>query len=84
MSKIKLYIANINFKATEAELKELFAQVGEVTEAIIIKDRLTNRSRGFGFVTISDEAKAKEALAKFNGFEFQGRNLVVNEARPRT
>lgn len=81
MSK-KLFVGNLDWGTTDEELKEAFAQYGEVEEAIIIKDKFSGRSKGFGFVTfiiIEDAYKAIEAL---NDTEFRGRKIVVNEARP--
>ncbi|GIV34925.1 MAG: RNA-binding protein [Chitinophagales bacterium] len=79
---MNIYIANINFRAKEEQLQELFQQYGEVTSVKIITDRETGRSRGFGFVEMPNDAEAREAISKLNGVEFQQRNLVVNEARP--
>ncbi|MEJ1238419.1 RNA-binding protein [Chryseolinea sp. T2] len=81
---MNIYVANIPFKATDAELKELFEQHGEVASAKIVIDKMTNRSRGFGFVEMTDGNAAKEAINDLNGAEFQGKSLVVNEARPKT
>jgi RNA recognition motif-containing protein len=81
---MNIYVANIPFKASEDELKELFEQHGDVTSVKIIMDKLTNRSRGFGFIEMSDSTSAKEAIDELNGFSFQGKELVVNEARPKT
>ena len=81
---MNIYVANIAFKASEADLKELFEQHGEVSSAKIVMDKLTNRSRGFGFVEMSDSTAAKEAINNLNGADFQGKALVVNEARPKT
>jgi RNA recognition motif-containing protein len=80
---MNIYIANINFRAQEEQLKELFQQYGEVSSVKIVTDRETGRSRGFGFVEMPNDAEGKEAIAKLNGVEFQQRNLVVNEARPQ-
>ena len=81
---MNIYVANISFKASEDELKELFEQHGDVTSAKIIMDKLTNRSRGFGFVEMADGESAKQAINELNGYNFQGKELVVNEARPKT
>lgn len=81
---MNIYVANISFKASDGELKELFEQHGEVTSAKIIMDKLTNRSRGFGFVEMADGASAKQAISELNGYNFQGKELIVNEARPKT
>lgn len=80
MSK-KLYVGNLTYDTTEDDLVELFQSYGEVQSAQIIIDRETNRSRGFGFVEMADGAEA--AAEALNGQDFRGRNLTVNEARPR-
>lgn len=77
-------MANIPFRATEAELRGLFEQFGEVSSAKIILDKFTQRSRGFGFVEMADDESAQSAISQLNGSEFMGKTLVVNEARPRT
>ncbi|MBX2945934.1 MAG: RNA-binding protein [Cyclobacteriaceae bacterium] len=81
---MNIYVANIPFKATEAELKGLFEEYGEVSSAKIIMDKFTQRSRGFGFVEMNDDSAAQQAISSLNGADFMGKNLVVNEARPRT
>ena len=77
----KLYVGNLTYDTTEDNLVELFSEYGEVLSAQIIIDRDTNRSKGFGFVEMSDGAD--EAANALNGQDFRGRNLTVNEARPR-
>jgi RNA recognition motif-containing protein len=81
MSK-RIYVGNLSFQTTEHDLSALFGQVGQVESVNIITDRDTGRSKGFGFVEMSDEDAAK-AIARFNGTEIGGRSLTVNEARPR-
>jgi RNA recognition motif-containing protein len=81
---MNIYVANIPFKATEEELKGLFEEFGEVSSAKIILDKFTQRSRGFGFIEMKDESAARQAVNDLNGADFMGKNLVVNEARPRT
>ena len=81
---MNIYVANIPFKASEAELRGLFEQHGEVSSAKIIMDKVTQRSRGFGFVEMPDESAARQAISGLNGYNFMGKTLVVNEARPRT
>ena len=76
----KMYVGNLSFQTTEGDLDNLFAQAGEVESVRIITDRDTGRSRGFGFVEMSDENAAK-AIAQFNGTELDGRELTVNEAK---
>jgi cold-inducible RNA-binding protein len=80
MSK-KVYVGNLPFRTTEEDLASLFSQVGAVESASIIMDRETGRSKGFGFVSMAD-ADAEKAIAQFNGYDFGGRPLTVNEARP--
>lgn len=79
----KLYVGNLPFNTTEQSLNELFADHGAVTSARIITDRETGRSKGFGFVEMSSADEAQGAIENLNGQEFQGRKLVVNEARPQ-
>ncbi|HEY3402331.1 MAG TPA: RNA-binding protein [Ohtaekwangia sp.] len=81
---MNIYVANIPFKASEDELRELFEQHGEVSSVKIIMDKETNRSRGFGFVEMADATAAKNAINELNGYNFIGKDLVVNEARPKT
>jgi RNA recognition motif-containing protein len=80
----KLYVGNLSFQTTSEDLKEHFAQAGNVESASVVEDRMTGRSRGFGFVEMSTPEEAAAAIEQFNGKEFAGRNLTVNEARPRT
>lgn len=77
----KLYIGNINFRATEAALNELLSQAGEVVSVKLVTDRLTGKPRGFGFVEMASDAEAEKAISMFNGTSFMDRKLVVNEAR---
>jgi RNA recognition motif-containing protein len=80
---MKLYVGNLNFKTTGEDLQELFGQVGTVESASVVMDRETGRSRGFGFVEMASKEEGEAAIAQFNGKDFNGRNLNVNEARPR-
>ncbi|MDX6270580.1 MAG: hypothetical protein QOD28_1803 [Acidobacteriota bacterium] len=80
---MKLYVGNLNFKTTGEDLQELFGQVGTVESASVVMDRDTGRSRGFGFVEMSSAEEGAKAIEQFNGKDFNGRNLSVNEARPR-
>ena len=80
---MNIYVGNLSFDETEASLESAFAAHGEVTSARIITDRETGRSRGFGFVEMSDEAQAQAAIAALNGTNVNGRDLTVNEAKPR-
>jgi cold-inducible RNA-binding protein len=79
----KLFVGGLPWATTSEELNQLFAQAGTVTSATVIQDKMTGRSKGFGFVEMSDE-DAKKATEMLNGQEYGGRNLVVNEARPMT
>jgi RNA recognition motif-containing protein len=80
---VKLYVGNLAFQTSSEDLQQLFAQVGTVESASVIEDRDTGRSRGFGFVEMSSKEEGEAAISQFNGKEFNGRNLTVNEARPR-
>ncbi|MFG0326324.1 MAG: RNA recognition motif domain-containing protein [Phycisphaerales bacterium JB037] len=79
----KLYVGNLPFSVNDDELREMFAEHGEVASAAVIMDRETGRSRGFGFVEMADEAEADRAIEAMNGFDINGRPLTVNEARAR-
>ncbi len=79
----KLYVGNLSFRVSSDDLFEHFAQAGAVESANVVQDRETGRSRGFGFVEMASEDEATAAIAQFNGSDYDGRNLVVNEARPR-
>ena len=78
----KIYVGNLPYSFSDKELKELFTSYGELTESVVIIDKYTKRSKGFGFVTFSDKAAATKAIAEMNGKEVQGRALKVSEARP--
>ncbi|MFC1461541.1 RNA recognition motif domain-containing protein [Verrucomicrobiota bacterium] len=79
----KLYVGNLSFDSTENDLKDLFAQAGDVVSCALIMDRDTGKSRGFAFVEMSSEEDAQKAIADFNGKDLDGRALKVNEAKPR-
>jgi RNA recognition motif-containing protein len=79
----KLYVGNLSFRVTGEDLQEYFGAAGAVESANVVFDRETGRSRGFGFVEMASEDGANSAIAQFNGQEYDGRNMVVNEARPR-
>jgi RNA recognition motif-containing protein len=79
----KLYVGNLSFSVTSDDLQDYFAQAGTVESAKVVEDRDTGRSRGFGFVEMSSADEAVAAIEQFNGQDFEGRSLVVNEARPR-
>ena len=78
----KIYVGNISFQTTESDLTAMFGEVGQVESVQIITDRDTGRSKGFGFIQMTDDAAADKAIERFNGKEVNGRALTVNEARP--
>jgi len=80
---MKLYVGNLAFQTSSDDLQALFAQAGTVESASVVEDRETGRSRGFGFVEMSSAEEGAKAIEQFNGKDFNGRNLTVNEARPR-
>ena len=80
----KLYVGNLSFQTSSEDLRAHFAQAGTVESASVVEDRMTGRSRGFGFVEMATPEEAAAAIEQLNGKEFVGRNLTVNEARPRT
>lgn len=79
----KLYIGNLPYSVADNQLNELFASYGEIVSAVVIKDKHSGRSKGFGFVEFADESAAQAALAEMNGKEVDGRELKVSEARPQ-
>ena len=79
----RLYVGNLNFRTTGDDLREYFAQAGEVESASVVEDRDTGRSRGFGFVEMATREEGEAAIAQFNGNDLGGRNLTVNVAKPR-
>ena len=80
---MKLYVGNLSFQTSSEELQQLFAQAGTVESATVVEDRDTGRSRGFGFVEMASKEEGEKAIQQFNGTDLNGRNLTVNEARPR-
>ena len=80
---MNIYVGNLSFETTEDQLHVAFTQHGEVTSARVITDRMTGRSRGFGFVEMPNKSEGEGAIKVLNGQDFQGRALTVNEARPR-
>lgn len=80
---MKLFVGNLSFQTTEGAIQDLFAQYGNVTDTHLVMDRMTNRPRGFAFVTFSTADEAQKAMDALNGQEFDGRNISVTEARPR-
>ena len=79
----KLFVGGLSYETTEETLKETFSQAGTVESADIIVDRVSGRAKGFGFVEMSSEEEAKKAIEMFNGKELDGKNITVNEARPK-
>ena len=80
---MNIYCGNISFNTSDDDLKDLFSRYGEVVDGRVVTDRYSGRSRGFGFVEMSNDGEAKEAIEALNGQEFMGRQLTINEARPR-
>ena len=79
----KLFVGSLPFATQSEQLKELFSQAGTVESAVVIIDKMTNRSKGFGFVEMSSQEEASKAIEMFNGSELEGRTIVVSEARPQ-
>ena len=79
----KIYVGNLPYSTTDQELQDLFANHGNVQSANVVTDRYTGRSRGFGFVEMGSAEEAQQAISALNGADYGGRNLVVNEARPK-
>ena len=79
----KIYVGNLSFQTTEADLSDMFGAIGQVESVQIITDRDTGRSKGFGFVEMVDDAAAQKAIEQLNGKSVGGRNLTVNEAKPQ-
>jgi RNA recognition motif-containing protein len=80
----KIYVGNLPFTTGDEELRELFARFGTPSSARVVTDKMTGRSRGFGFVEFDDDEQAKAAINELNGRDFNGRALTVNEARPQS
>lgn len=81
---MNIYIGNLPYGSSEDDLRQAFGRFGEVTSAVVITDKQSGRSKGFGFVEMSDEGAAQEAIDAMNGQDFQGRTVKVNQARPKT
>jgi len=79
----KLFIGNLDYTVTGDDLRALFAQAGTVVDAVVIMDKMTGRSRGFGFVELSSDEEAKKAVETLNGADLKGRKINVNEAKPQ-
>lgn len=80
---MKIFVGNLSFRATDNDLQDLFSQYGQVTSAKVLTDKMSGRSRGFGFVEMQDNGQAEEAISKLNGSNFMDRAITVNEARER-
>ena len=80
---MNIYVGNLSWSLKDQDLSNLFAPFGEVSSAKIVTDKFTQRSKGFGFVEMPNDAEAQAAIAQLNGSEVEGRNLVVNESRPK-
>ncbi len=80
---MNIYVGNLPYSTGDNDLKDLFSQVGNVISARVITDRETNRSRGFGFVEMGSSEEGQQAISRFHGYAMDGRNLTVNEAKPR-
>jgi len=80
---MRIYVGNLNYEVTDDELREIFAEFGESASADVIKDKFSGQSKGFGFVDMPDNDQAQEAIKALNGKLVKGRNLTVNEARPK-
>ncbi|MFB6319018.1 RNA recognition motif domain-containing protein [Saccharicrinis sp. FJH54] len=80
---MNIYVGNLDYKVNEYDLEQLFNTFGSVSEAKVIMDKYSGRSKGFGFVTMDDEGEARKAVEGLNGTSFKNRDLVVNEARPQ-
>ena len=83
MTPYRLFVGSLPWATTSEELAQLFARIGKVLDAVVIMDKQANKSKGYGFVEMSTAEEAQNAVQKFNGYEFQGRTLVVNSAAPK-
>ena len=80
---MNIYVGNLSYQSTEDELRDLFAEFGDVVSAKLIVDKFTGQSKGFGFVEMSNNSEAQKAMDELNGRDMNGRNVTVNQARPR-
>ena len=81
---MEIYVGNLSYDTTDSSLSEAFGRFGQISRATVVKDRVTGRSRGFGFVEMTDSGQARAAIESLNGSELDGRVIVVNEARPKS
>jgi RNA recognition motif-containing protein len=84
VNRMNIYVGNLLFDVTEAELKELFSPYGEVTEVRLIMDKFSGKTKGFGFIEMPSKEEAEKAIAELNGKDMRGRAMTVNEAKPKT
>ena len=84
MNRMNIYVGNLSFDATEGQLKELFAQFGQVTEVRLIMDKFSGKSKGFGFIEMPSKEEAEKAIEGLNGKDIKGRTMAANEAKPKT
>ena len=80
---MNIYVGNLDYKVTEDDLENVFSKYGSVSSSSIITDKYSGRSKGFGFVTMDNDAEAKKAISELNETQLESRNIVVNEAKPR-
>ncbi len=80
---MRIYVGGLPYRTDAEALRGLFSEAGQVTEASVVEDKYSGQSRGFGFVEMPDDSEARAAIARFNGYSFDGRPLTVNEAKPR-
>lgn len=81
---MNIYVGNLSYDVEESELKKIFEEYGEVTTAKIVTDKYTRRSKGFGFIVMENSEEAEKAIGKLNGIQLENREIVVNEARPKS
>ncbi|MBN2637949.1 MAG: RNA-binding protein [Bacteroidales bacterium] len=80
---MNIYVGNLDYKVNEDDLKNIFDDYGKVSDAVIISDKFTSRSKGFGFVTMENQTEGQKAIEELNGASYENRTMVVNEARPK-
>ena len=80
---MNIYVGNLDFKVNEDDIKNIFEEYGKVSDIVVITDKFTGRSKGFGFVTMENQTEGKKAIEELNGATYENRTIVVNEARPK-
>jgi RNA recognition motif-containing protein len=80
---MNIYVGNLDYKVNEDDLKNVFEEYGKVSDSVVIADKFSGRSKGFGFVTMDNQSEAKQAIEELNGASYENRTMVVNEARPK-